>query len=196
MSLKGSERLLWITLVTAIFLGLLWQFAPLQDAQERLDKLPLQGIGYNGKNLSLLPHEEKFLKGANVIKREYEVNGQSFFITVLDGTHNRHLVHDPYYCFRGLGWNILQNTDYPLPNGQASLLLIEKGNEKKQALFWFSDGKEVYSSPFRYWLDTTIRRLSFGLTGEEPLLIVVQPEGTQSTDWKRFSKTFSQLFEL
>ncbi len=196
MMLNRSQKMLWISLFMAVLLGFLWQLAPLPDAKERLSKLPLKGIGYQGKELSLMPYEEKFLKGANVIKREYEVNGQPFFITALDGTHNRHLVHDPYYCFRGSGWEIVSENSYPLPNGSASLLEIQKGEEKKQALFWFSDGKEIYRSPLRYWGETTLRRLTFGLSGNEPLLIVVQPIGNEEINWKQFSKTFTQLFQL
>jgi hypothetical protein len=191
-----SQTALWAALSLAVFLGFLWQFSPLEDAAKRLQKLPLKGIGYQGKDLPLNPKEAEFLKGANVIKREYTINDRDFFITVLDGTKNRHLVHDPYYCFRGSGWEVIGERQFSLENGIGNLLEIQKGNEKREALFWFSDSKSIYYSPYGYWWQTILRRLTFGLSGPEPLLIVVQPLSNEPINWNEFSKAFYSLFQI
>lgn len=193
---KRSQFWLWAGLISAILLGLLWQYAPLADASSRIKELPLSGIGYRGKDVPLEPFEQEFFKDVTVLKRVYEVNGKYFFITVLDGTDNRHVVHDPYYCFRGGGWDIVREKPFPIPGGTASKLLIEKDGEQREALFWFSDGKERYSSPLKYWLQTSLRRLTLGLSGGEPLLIVVQPLTNEPVDWNAFKQHFSRLFEV
>lgn len=193
---ERSQMWLWAALIAAILLGVVWQFAPLPDAKKRMEELPLSGIGYKGKAIPLEPFEEEFFKDVTVLKRVYEVGGQPFFITVLDGTKNRHVVHDPYYCFRGGGWEIIEEDKFPLSMGNGSKLLITKDNQQREALFWFSDGTTQHSSPLNYWLQTSLRRLSLGMSGNEPLLIVVQPLINEPVDWEAFKKDFSNLFEL
>lgn len=191
-----SQRLLWIGLTIAVILGIVWQFAPLPDAKERMSRLPLLGLGYKGHDLPLKPYESKFLNDVNVIKRMYTVDGQKFFITILDGTRNRHVVHDPYFCFKGSGWAIVNEQELPIKKGNANLLVISKDNQTREALFWFSDGKTQYSSPMQYWLQATLRRLTLGMSGSEPILIVVQPIQNDTVFWNRFEKQFTSLFEL
>ncbi len=193
---KRSQFWLWTALITAILLGILWQYAPLADASKRIETFPLKGLGYEGKDIPLEPFEEEFFQDVTVLKRVYAVDGQYFFITILDGTENRHVVHDPYYCFRGGGWEIVSDKPFPVKDGNASKLIIEKNGEQREALFWFSDGNTRHSSPLKYWLQTSLRRLSLGASGGEPLLIVVQPLTSDPVDWKAFTQHFSKLFEI
>ena len=193
---KRSQFWLWAALVSAILLGALWQYAPLADASKRIENFPLKGIGYQGRDVPLEPFEEEFFQDVTVVKRVYEVGGNYFFITILDGTQNRHVVHDPYYCFRGGGWDIVKETPFPIPGGTAAKLVIEKDGHQREALFWFSDGKERYSSPLKYWMQTSLRRLTLGLSGGEPILFVVQPLTNEPVDWNAFKQHFSKLFEI
>jgi len=172
-----SQIALWIFLAIAILLGLIWQLYPLQDARHRMNTLPVIGAGFEGRDLPLSPLEENFFKNVNVFKRLYVVNNQIFFVTALDGTHNRHVVHDPYYCFRGAGWEILSEKKFPLPNGNANIVEISKGSERKTAIYWFSDGTSQFTSPWKYWWEATLRRLTLGWSGPEPILIMIQPLG-------------------
>lgn len=191
-----SRNYLWIFLACAVLVGMLWQFYPLPDALKRMNALPLWGEGYIGKDVPLTPFEQSFFKDVNVIKRIYNVKGQDFFITALDGTHNRHIVHDPYYCFKGTGWTILSERPLHLPHGEATILEISKGEEKKEALFWFSDGKAPYSSAIKYWWQATLRRMTLGLSGQEPILVIVQPLHNKPVDWDKFQQQFQALFKL
>lgn len=191
-----SQYWLWTALIGAIILGMIWQFAPIPDAQERVKELPLNGIGFQGKAIPLEPFEEEYFKDVTVLKRVYEVDGQYFFVTILDGTKNRHVVHDPYYCFRGGGWEIIEEHTFSLNKGNGSKLLITKDNQQREALFWFSDGSKQHSSPLNYWLQTSLRRLTLGMSGNEPLLIVVQPLMNEPVNWEAFKKHFSNLFEI
>lgn len=191
------QKLLWILLFAAIALTALWQFYPLPDAKARLDALPLHGPGFAGKDMPLSEFEKTFFHGVIVLKRLYQVDNRLFFVTVLDGTHNRHVVHDPYYCFRGSGWQILSERELDLPNGHAKILDISKGEQHNTAMFWFSDGIREFDSPFTFWWEATMRRLTLGRSGAEPVLIMIQPiENSTDVDWNRVLKTLHPLIGL
>lgn len=191
-----SNRSLWIFLAIAIVLGLLWQFVPLSNAEERFEALPLVGTQYGGKDIPLTEFEKSFFYRVNILKRGYNVQGDGIFVVVLDGTDNRHIVHDPYYCFKGSGWDIVSEKSVPIPNGTASLVNIRKGSEEKQAMFWFGNGSVNYDSPLKYWMETTLRRLTLGFSGPEPVLVLVQPVNHQTFDWQELPKQFPSLFKL
>lgn len=191
-----SQTTLWVGLCLALLAGVVWQFYPLPDASARMNNLPLQGIGFSGQNIPLSDFEQSFFKGVNVIKRGYKVANQYYFITILDGTHNRHIVHDPYYCLKGSGWNMVKEQDLPIDKGYAKLVELEKNGESKEAIFWFSDGVKNYTSPFSYWWDTTVRRFTLGRSGPEPVLIMVQPLSKKPVDWSDFQRTFPEIFNI
>lgn len=197
--MKSTSRqvLLWIGLSLAIILGALWQFAPLDDARDRFDKLPIYGPGFVGQDIALSPWEQDFFKQVNVLKRVYEVAGQRVFISALDGTKNRHAVHDPLYCFRGSGWAVVKQETVPTPDGGTiGLVTLSKDGKQQDAMFWFSDGNKHYDRPLRYWWDATIRRLTLGKSGEEPVLVMVQPIEQSQLNWKEILRTFPQLLAL
>jgi Protein of unknown function (DUF3485) len=192
-----TKKVLWVCLIVAILLGFIWQLYPLQDAQARIETLPLSGHDYVGKDVPMTEFEQKFFKGVNVIKRIYRIDNYYYFITVLDGTHNRHVVHDPYYCFTGSGWDIVKKKEIPIKDGSAEDLIISKNGREKTAIFWFSNGAENYSSPFKYWIQATMRRLTFGLSGQEPVLIMIQPlDTTTDVNWKQITDTISPILTL
>jgi hypothetical protein len=193
---KFTTKLLWCALAIAILLGAIWQFFPLKDAQNRMNLLPFKGNGFIGQDVDLTPFEEINFKDVNLIKRMYRVDDDTVFVTVLDGTHNRHVVHDPYYCFRGSGWEIVSEKSFPLHGGNATLVIIKKGNQRKEALFWFSDGTAVYSSPIRYWYESTLRRITLGYSGPEPILIMIQPMGNNEVNWKKILEKLKPLITL
>lgn len=195
MTALGNKGL-WCFLAVAILLGLAWQFAPLSNAEDRLKALPLVGTQYGGRDIPLTDFEKNFFYDVNIVKRLYDVQGEYLYVVVLDGTKNRHIVHDPYYCFRGSGWDILSKKDISIPDGTASLVKISKGNVEKEAMFWFADGTANYSSPLRYWFETTLRRLSLGYSGPEPVLVLVQPLNRERIDWEILPSQFPSLFKL
>ncbi|MDP1835577.1 MAG: exosortase-associated EpsI family protein [Chlamydiales bacterium] len=194
---KNKQILLWSGLTLAVILGLLWQFIPLQDASKRIDELPLYGPSFVGRNIPLSPWEQGFFKNVNVLKRVYRVGGQDLFISALDGTNNRHAVHDPLYCFRGSGWEVVEQKSLPLADGgSVAFVKLRKGKEEQDAMYWFSNGKEHYDAPLKYWWQATLRRLSLGASSQEPILIVIQPIDKSTLDWKQLVNLFPQLLTL
>jgi len=192
-----SQKILWIGLAIAIVLGLLWQLYPLPDAQYRLDKLPMAGQNFAGEDLPLTEFEMNFFKNVNVMKRFYRIGNETFFVTALDGTHNRHVVHDPYYCFTGSGWEIVGKKKFPLKHGEAEEVILSKNSRKKAALYWYTDGVNEYRSPMRYWWEATLRRLTLGQSGPEPVLVMIQPmDTTTEVDWNKVLTSLSPLISL
>ena len=173
---------LWIGVIIAIGLGIVWDWIHSPDAKKRMESLPLEGSTYRGKDIPLDEFEKNYFENVNVTKRTYLIDGQEFFIAILDGTANRHAVHDPYYCFVGSGWEIEDEKKISLNHGIGNLLTIQKDGEKREALFWFTNGKSQFASPIRYWLEATLRRFTLGFSGEEPILVVVQPMGSEPVD--------------
>ncbi len=191
-----SHWILGVFLLFVILIGLVWQFTDLPDAKARIESLPLNGKNLSGYDVPLTPSEEAFFKGVNAIKRIYKVGNQTFFLYALDGTHNRHAVHDPTYCFKGSGWDITNEKNFPLKDGSGLLFTLNKGYQTKEALVWFSDGVHNYNSPFKYWLATTLRRLTLGRSGAEPVLVSIQPLLTKTLDWNEIFKQFPELNNL
>lgn len=188
---------LWIALIIAIILGIIWQFFPLQDAENRLEQLPPVVERVTSVDLPETPQEQEFFANVNMIKRVYQIGDKRIFIYVLDGTHNRHAVHDPTYCFRGGGWEIVGMKSIPLPKGGTGMLYqLVKDKQTNEALLWFSDGKQKFSSPLRYWITTALRRLTLGYSGPEPILIVLQPIDGKPVDWEKVLAEFPQLQDI
>lgn len=190
------NRALWILFFLAIALGLIWEFYPLPNGAKAMERLPLTGDDFYGKDIPITPFEEANLPNVGILKRLYRVGSNNFFITVLDGTHNRHAVHDPRYCFRGEGWEIVDEKPFKTPYGEANLFTLKKNGIERQALAWFTVGNTHFSSPMEYWIRTSLRRLTLGLSGPEPLSVMIQPTDTPKPDWNVLIEKFKPLFSF
>ena len=191
-----SQFALWVFLSFAVILALVWQFYPLQDASKRMNALPLYGPAFLGKKLQLTTFEKDYFKNVNIVKRLYDVEGINYFVTVLDGTKDRHAIHDPYYCFKGGGFEVVGAKEIAIPNGNGMLVQLKKDGRQVEALYWFSNGETHYSSALQYWLQATLRRLTFGLSGEEPVLITIQPVDSDEIHMEILETDFPEIFEL
>lgn len=193
---RVTQRGLWAALVLSVFLSLAWEFYPLPDASGRLDLLTGSTVGFTGVDVPLTATEEEVFAGARLVKRMYRRGDVCFLLTVIDGTKDRHSVHDPVYCFRGAGWREVGETEIPMAGGRGKWLRLRKKDQEREVIYWFSDGTNRHASPVRYWCQTTLRRLTLGSLGEEPVLVVVQPCGERGVDWRRILKTFVPLQEI
>ena len=83
-----------------------------------------------------------------------------------------------------------------MPHGSAELLRLTNGDDTREALHWFSDGEQRHALPMRFWWQTTLRRLTLGASGEEPVLVILQPFDKRSLDWRAILEAMPALFEF
>lgn len=193
---SDKRKLLWCGLASALVLGMVWEFVPLADAQARLKTISTQGIGYSGRDVPLTDTEGEILREANVLRRLYDFDGQPFLLTIIDGTNDRHAVHDPLYCIRGAGWTVISENPFPMRRGSGRLVRMERDGVEAEALIWFSDGRRSHASPSQYWWQTTVRRLTLGMSGEEPVLVVAQSYDGNIVNWRRLVNEFPPLLHF
>lgn len=190
------QRVLWAALALAVCLSLVWETVSLPDASRRLASLPVSGFGFAGRDLPLNDVEKGVFGGVQTVKRLYQAGHQQFIVQVIDGSRNRHAIHDPLYCFRGAGWDVAATRDFAVPGGWARLLSLRKNIETAEALYWISDGSRRHASAPRYWWQSSLRRLTLGGSGPEPVLVVVQPATPEALDWSAVFAHLPALFDL
>lgn len=189
----SRHRFLWAFLAVAAILGAVWEFCPLRDARARLNSLPKYGPGFTGRDIPLDANEAGSFAGVSALKRLYQFRGYRFVLLVIDGSRDRHAVHDPVYCFRGAGWQTVKQETFPIAGGKVKWLRLKKQASETEAVCWFTDGVARYASALRYWWQTTVRRLSLGRSGAEPVLVIVQPYGGDEVDWQEILREFEPL---
>jgi hypothetical protein len=183
--------------VLAAVLTLAWSIYPLPDAQDRLRALPASGFNFSSRRMPLARDEAAVLGKAHVIKRLYQVGEQCFVLLIVDGATDRHAVHDPIYCFRGAGWTIQNRASYPIQGGSAALLtLINGSGERRQVMFWMSDDERRFTAPLRFWWQTTWRRITFGRSGAQPVLVILQPAALGIFDWRKLLENLPELLDF
>jgi hypothetical protein len=191
-----ARNRLWFGLALVLAISLLWEFMPVWSPDNRLGVLPTSGLGLTSRDLPLNETEAQVYRQARVVKRVYQVTGQQFLLIAIDGSRDRHAVHDPLYCFRGAGWNVRQRLPLQIPGGVASHLLLTRSGQTSEAVFWFSDGRHRHVSVVRAWWQSAWRRLTFGRSGHEPVLIVLQPIAGETVDWNAVLSRCPFLFEI
>jgi len=185
--------LLWTSIGVAVIAGVAWQFYPLEDASDRLDELPLRGLMFASEDVPVSEVEQSIFAGARVVKRYAQVRGQKVVLTIIDGTGNRHAVHDPLFCFRGAGWEVIDSAEFPVEWGEARRVSLARQGESAEALYWFSDGHRAFGSAMEYWGRTTWRRLTLGASGNEPVLVMLTPIDERPIDWNALLAAWPEL---
>lgn len=189
-------RILWTSLILAVILSLVWQFAPLPAGSSRLAQLPASGLAFSSRDIPLNDVEKLVFSRAQTVKRLYQVGQQVFAVQAIDASGDRHAIHDPLYCFRGAGWEVASSRPIDVMAGQAQLLSLRRHDEKAEVVYWISDGRTRYTSQLKYRWQTACRRLTFGQSGPEPVLVLVQPDAGTSPDWSQLFSLFPGLMEL
>lgn len=191
-----SRHWLWLGLAVVALLSGLWSWRPMDKSAGRLAILPLEGFGFSSRDLPLNQTEIQTYRQAEAIKRLYQTKGQRFILTAVDGSRNRHAVHDPLYCFRGDGWQVLRQQLVTVPGGHAKLLTLTRSGRQTEVVFWFTDGRERHDSAGRVWWLSLCRRVTFGWAGQEPALVLLQPGNGETPAWSGVFAQCPFLFEL
>ena len=191
-----SRALLMAGVMAALLFGIAAEKHATHERPSRLDRLPINGTGYAGRDLPLTEGELSVFGDANVVKRAYLFGRSPFVLVAIDGSRYRHAVHDPTYCFRGMGWQVTHQVPLAFEGGRACLITLSRDQKRHQALYWFTNGTTRHNSVVRYWFQATLRRLTFGLSGPEPLFIILQPSGDSAPHWHRIIDHFGPLHDL
>ncbi len=189
-------KLLWIFIPCGLLFGIVWEFYPLPDASARLSSLPCSAPGIESHDIALAPAEQMNFVKTTVVRRVAMVRGECVILTVVDGTRNRHAIHDPSFCFRGAGWEISSRSVIQMTNGNALKVHLHKGEGTAEAVYWFSDGASQFSSPLVFWWKTALRRLSLGKSGPEPVLVILASAGASLPDWGEVLRAWPDLQTL
>jgi exosortase/archaeosortase family protein len=181
----------WGLLLVCVTIGYIWKTFPVPGAGARLDRMPSAANGAMCRDVPLSESERQRVGDARAIKRAYRCDGREFLVTVIDGTANRRAVHDPTYC-----WTIISSADQPLAGGHGTVVQVADKGAEKEILFWFSDGSAKYAEPVRYLFQTGLRRATLGWSGEEPVLVLVEPLDLKQVNWFQVLDQMPWLMEL
>ena len=174
---------LGILLAAAVAASMAWPHLPMHGYPRPLDRIPRSGIGLKSRDADLTELEKKWLAGADGLKRIYSFRGQLWLLAVTDGTNNRQAVHDPMYCFLGEGWEVSSKNVVPLAGGSAMCVSMTRNGQSAKALYWFYDGGAPFCSVPEFWAKSTLRRITRGRSGAEPLLFILRPVEQADTGW-------------
>lgn len=195
MKTNARNLSLWVALIALVLLGILWG-SPGGTPGGRFKALPLTGPGFVGRDLPLDEVERQVYQRAESLKRLYLLDDTRFVLTAIDGTGNRHAVHDPLYCFRGAGWQVASEHAITVPGGEAKWLQLSREGHQTEVVFWFSNAGEHHTSASRAWKLGLWHRLSFGRGGSETALVVLQPGEDASPNWTNLFARFPLAFQL
>src|SRR4051812_40010788 len=82
---------LWVAVTLAVLLAVVWSLFPLPDASARLQAVPRNGAEFQGEEVALSASERAAFRRVDLIHRRYVFRGQTVFLTLIDGTRDRHV---------------------------------------------------------------------------------------------------------
>ncbi len=189
MKPKNKRKLLFILCGLSALIALVWPALPMLDGPDRLSAMPQAGRVFQSQTLEFSDEDKKFLGGARAVQRIIQTqHSPPIVISVIDGSGNRHAVHDPSYCLAGGGWIIRSEKQVNLSAGVANWISMEKAGETMEALWFFDYGETQFTSPFQYWWLTSLRRTTRGLSGSEPLLVMLRVPPGGKADWQQIQQ--------
>ncbi len=186
--MKPNRKRIFLAMLCgmAAIITLIWPVLPMVEGPDRLSAIPLDGPDFHSAPVELTTADKDFLAGASAVQRIVRLRqGAPIMLSVIDGSGNRHAVHDPSYCLAGGGWIIRSQKEMTLSSGVANWISMEKNGSTMEALWFFDDGKEQFTSPFNYWWRASLRRATRGLSGPEPLLVMLRVPPGEEVDWQR-----------
>ncbi|MGD7652024.1 MAG: exosortase-associated EpsI family protein [Verrucomicrobiales bacterium] len=184
--MKRKSIIIWTLCAVAAITALIWPMLPLAESPDRLANMPLDGPDFQSHQVDLSNADREFLGGANAVQRLVRLRtGGNLVMTVVDGSGNRHAVHDPTYCLAGGGWQVREKHTVALHSGSAVWIAMHKDSESMEALWFFDDGSSQFTSPLSYLARTSLRRATLGHSGPEPLLVMLKALPGEPIDWNR-----------
>lgn len=178
--------LLWTAIGLTAVVTLIWPLLPTPPATDRLAAIPSSGPDFQSQPLELSAADLAFLGKARTLQRIISMRGGGqLVLTVIDGTENRHAVHDPLYCLSGAGWKRIQTELVKVNSGEATHVSLTKDGMTAEVIWFFDDGNKQFTSPLEYWFRTSCRRATLGRSGPEPLLVSLRGISNEPVNWDR-----------
>lgn len=197
MKATKSGKLVMLLLIGALLLSVSGSSDGLTDADARLAALQLNAGSFRSTDLPLSDAETQVYHNIRVLKKLCVLQGEQAQLVCLDGTRDRHAVHDPRLCFRSARWEVLEETVMPHPaGGEMRRMRLRRDNRELETVYWWSTPTERHASAIKYFLQSSLRRLTRGHSGEEPVLVVLQPVQSSQLDWKVWLGPQSPLHSL
>lgn len=181
-----KRTLLWAAIGLTATITLVWPMLPTPASADRLAAIPLSGPDFQSKTLELSAADQAFLGKARTLQRIISLRGGGrLVLTVIDGSGNRHAVHDPLYCLSGAGWKRTSTSSVKVNSGEATQISLAKDGLTADVIWFFDDGEKQFTSPLEYWFKTSCRRATRGRSGPEPLLVSLRGISDEPVNWDR-----------
>jgi hypothetical protein len=182
----NKKRFLWLIFGISVVLTLVWPNIPLKSASARLHSIPSSGPDFRTRRVQISTADRRLLGDAEATQYLITTkSGSRLLLTLIDGTNNRHAVHDPIYCFVGNGWQIQRRETVPIPLGHATWLSLANQQHRSDVMWFFDNGKKQFESPVEYWFQSALRRLTLGKSGDESILVSLRSLPNEPVDWDR-----------
>ena len=197
MKTKKQIGLVLALFIGALLLSLQGASDGLTDANARLAALPLNAAGFHSTDLPLSTAEVQVYRHIHVLKKLCAWHGEQAQLVCLDGTHDRHAVHDPRLCFRSARWEVLSESVVPHPaGGEMRRMRLRRDNREVETVYWWSTSAGRHASAMKYFIQSSLRRLTQGHSGDEPVLVLLQPVQAGQLDWDAWLSPQSPLQSL
>jgi hypothetical protein len=196
MDSANGKVLQWLIVLFVVAATFAFKVNATGQSQDALSDIPISGYGFDGRVLAFSEAERTFLGGAEAIKHEYSQANFRLVVVVVDGSNNRHAVHDPMFCLRGAGFEITNQTAFPIINGHGELISLAKGAAKQKVAFWFSNGEQRYTAFSRYLFESAVNRLTLGTIGTQPRMVTVYSVGERIPNWSSVLDRFPVLMDI
>lgn len=190
----GARYFAMAAACTIVIGGLLGRWGG--DGEARRIDFRERGLLYSSTNVQLAPSEATQFASVDVVKRRVRTASGEFDLLVVDGTRNRHAVHVPTVCHLGDGWEPLASRPFEIDGGAARWVRMSRRGVTTECVYWFSDQEHRSASPWWYWSATTLRRLTGGRSGSEPVLVVLTQATESPVDWENALAAFTPARRL
>lgn len=194
--MKTKKNASAIVIATLGLLALGLDRRPLPDAHERVTRMATYGPGFALRPLPARTDDSAVFGTAPVRRFLLACEQGSFLMTVIDGTPNRHALHDPIYCVSGAGWQVADEREIKTNHGRVKALRLTKQGKETHLLYFYADGKRHWTSPTRTWVAQATRRVSLGNYSDAILLVELQPYQKTLPDWNQLVQTLPILSDL
>lgn len=144
-------------------------------------------VGYEGRDM-IVPEEERKVAGmTDYMMRVYGPDSMPAFTTYV-GYYDKQVqgkaIHSPKNCLPGAGWEIMQSTPVPSPDGRpgATINRVVLSNKGTRALvyYWYQGRGRIQSSEYRVKWDLMRDAARYGRTEEALVRIVLPVEVAQN----------------